>query len=134
MHQTLASPKTKFQTLIIGISKLKDYKIEEDEISINGRLYDIKSFEIKNNKAILVLLHDHKEEWIMNMIKNLIQSDNENKNSIPIQLTQMLSLLYLPVDNHFDFVLHTADSKQAFNSLLRFISLCIPIVLPPPQF
>ncbi len=64
------SESTSLQRLRVPISELKN-GVKEQEIWVDGKMYDISSCEIEGDYAFITAYHDEQEE---SLVKNLIDS------------------------------------------------------------
>ncbi len=95
MQQVLNNTETRFQKMRISLSDYKKNKINEAEIRINQKLYDVKSVNMLVDDVELLLINDKEEENILEEIKNFFGQHNQSSSRIPDQLQELLSLDYL---------------------------------------
>jgi hypothetical protein len=133
MQQTLNNSKTKFQKITLSLSEYQKSKINSHEISINGKMYDVKSVNILENNVKLLVINDSKEENILQKIKDFTNRTNQPNSDLPNQLQQLLSLNYLsPEIKHFFFI--PVFSINLFRQPnLNLVSNDSDIPSPPPK-
>ena len=133
MEQALNNEGTLFQQLTLSLSDFQKGEINADEISINGKMYDIKSLEIRGDKVELLVINDTREENILEDIKKSINSSNQQNKEHPYHFVKVLTLLYItPVtDNIF---LLEKNKQNIFRSPCEIIISYKPgISSPPPR-
>ena len=134
MQLVLDDNNTEFQRITLSYSDYHKYKLSNNELSINGDMYDIKSVSMVNNQVILLAVHDHTEEEIIEKINKLLNNTNTRKSQLPDQLQQLLSLNYL-----VESITQIFLSPLSFNCIFYFddpdlVSNDKVILSPPPQF
>ena len=72
-HEEIAV-KDHLQTIKLSLKDFSSQK-ENDEIWVNGKLYDISSFVVVNDSVIFSVLHDEQEEGL---VKNIADSFEPN--------------------------------------------------------
>ncbi len=132
MTNALSNYNTRFDILSILLSDFKN-KINENEISINGKLYDISSFVIKGTTVQLVVVNDEKEEGILKKIKELITGTNKHS-QLPTKLLHLLVLNYILPHSTFKFKLPQLTQQKCFSYCCKIISVSAEVSSPPPKF
>ena len=100
MQQLLNKNESRLEKLIVPLADFQRNKICDNEILLNGKMYDIKSIKISVDHVELLALNDEKEEIILETIKMLVNG-NTTHNKIPQHIISFISLVFLaPVDDH----------------------------------
>lgn len=134
MQQTLNSDKTQFQKIILSLRDYQKSQINAHEISVKGKMYDVKSVNISGDSGALLVLNDSKEENILEKIKDFTEGTNRPNNDLPNQLQQLFSLNYLSPETDRIFFIPSL-SIHVFRSLnLNIVSSDLDISTPPPKF
>lgn len=133
MNERIHESSNSFETLILSKVLFEKVKVNASELEINGKMYDIKSLEQKNDQLVLKVLKDDDESLIINAIKRLMQNSNRSKNNFPRQLQQLITFDYLQPSTQNYFIL-TENSIQFsrnlhFQLLLNYLSK----TTPPPK-
>lgn len=68
------------------------------EVIIDGKYFDVKSFNIAGDKVLLTGYYDHKEDKLVNQIKKIFQQKNEKEN--PINFSTVKSPFFPVYSNH----------------------------------
>ncbi|MEP7197078.1 MAG: hypothetical protein ABI851_11220 [Saprospiraceae bacterium] len=129
----LENDSTQFQKLTLTLDDFQKYKINENEVSINGKMYDIKSIAISSDKLELIVINDEEEEDLIDKIKKTTSSANRQNNTIPNKLVDLLSLNYISSTSLLNLLLNNAQ-QAIFNSVNDIIiSYKSEISTPPPE-
>lgn len=96
MQAQLQDSRSHFQQLTLSLEAYQKYKISEDEIEIDGKLYDIKSVTISGNRVILYALNDSSEEALLEEIRAFLTKNHPTESRLPETLQQLIFLSYLP--------------------------------------
>jgi hypothetical protein len=133
MQISLNDSRTSFHKITLNLREYQKSKIHAHELSMNGKMYDVKSADISGDRVELLVLHDIKEEIILEAIKDFICKINQPGSELLNQLHQLLSLNYLsPMINRIIFI--PSFSINIFSTLNQGI---IPkdsdISAPPPE-
>ena len=99
MERDLDEIGISFQKISLSLKEYRANKINSREISITGKLYDIKSVKILKDKVELVVINDTREERILEDIKQFAETNNRNNRSLPNHCLNLLALFYIPSDN-----------------------------------
>lgn len=62
--------KERLETIKLSLNEFAPQK-NNDEVWVNGMLYDVSSYEIVNDTAIITVFHDNKEE---NLVKTIVEN------------------------------------------------------------
>jgi hypothetical protein len=120
--------KNMLQTLVLGTNEFNWYK-KNKEISIGGKLFDVKSFSESNGRYTFRGIYDE-NETVLN--KQLNNGFNERTNQF---LTGVFQLLFSSFSSNFP-ELTTVKTLSAINFpiiLQPTASPFLDILTPPPQ-
>jgi hypothetical protein len=106
-------------------------RISEKEISVYGKLYDLKSFTILGNAVEIFVIRDKAEELILKAINNVMKSGSEQDAGILAKIAKLLSLDYTLPLLLPDSVLAVL-SENTFSILRELIYSRIGDILTPP--
>ena len=67
----------------------------DDEIQVDGRMYDIARLEMRTDSVIVFALHDEAEDNLISFLQTVLQRSTSDKKPIPISVTQFFGLTYL---------------------------------------
>lgn len=133
MQKTLNGRNTQFQKVSVSLGDYLKNKIGSDEISIDGKMFDIKSIQISGKLVELLVINDNKEDNIIEKIKDFIDTTNQSNTELPLQLQQLLSLNYLPLETGFLLFIPVFSVDFFLRPILNFVSNDLEILTPPPK-
>lgn len=121
------------QTISVPLEKV--HWVEHGkEVLINGKLFDVESFETSGNNLILTGFYDQTEDLLVEQSSNLVQQ-KENANSPFNHL--VVKFMFFPIYNeNLSFTVH--NNWQIIESLFGLytrtpISQSFPEPAPPPK-
>lgn len=133
MHEKLKSSHATFELLTLTFEEYQNSRINSDEISIHGKMYDVKSVVISGDSIRLLAINDYEEENILEKIKNFIEKSDLPNSALPNQLHKLITLVYLQVTPEYLYYL-PSHFIYIFHSLSASISSCdSDIPSPPPK-
>ncbi len=133
MEESLNNKETIFQKLSLSLNDFQKDKINDHEVSINGKMYDIKSISIKKNKVELLAVNDLKEESIIEKINRSLNDGNQQNQELPNHLFKLLTLFYISPATDRNF-LFQQKQQNIWQSLYEIIISHEPgISSPPPR-
>ncbi|MDZ4757184.1 MAG: hypothetical protein SGJ10_03465 [Bacteroidota bacterium] len=133
MHEKLKNDETAFEKFTLSRNDFEKGKINDDEIKINDRLYDIKSVNMIGDKVEFLAFNDTDEEAVLAKIKNIVNANSEQNTELPNQLIKLLSLIYLPANYCHHPVFAGLQQNFFHNYSETIISHTSEICSPPPE-
>lgn len=133
MKATLASlPEEKLERIIISANEFAHVNLEEGEIELNGKMYDIARIKKQGDSYVLFALHDESEDSLLSLLDEMLKRSGNDKKPVPSQLLQFISLLFIPVEEIYTQIptLKISFLIQSSNNLYRSINGLVPT--PPP--
>ena len=106
------------QKIVIDKSEYAKSKIGSNEISINGKLYDIRSIKTNGDLIELEVINDTKEEGIIGKISQLSKSTTHKDNKLLEILVGLLTLDFIHPGS-----VHEICQVQLINDEGRIISI-----------
>lgn len=134
MSKIVLEENGKFEKMTLSKSAYQTSKVNAKEISLAGKMYDIKSMSIEKDSVKLVVINDCKEESILKQIKILLGATDIPYSHLPNQLYKLISLVYISPDFSYAF------PNPSFHLFLfhHFNSDMVvqngDILVPPPKF
>jgi mRNA-degrading endonuclease YafQ of YafQ-DinJ toxin-antitoxin module len=107
-------------------------KVNDHEVKVNGKMYDIARTVVQRDQVLVYALHDEAEDNLLALLGEMVNRSAKDKRPVPSQLIQLLTLQFVVVENKIPAlagisVIHTTPYQLFFSS---FISL---IESPPPR-
>lgn len=133
MREQLRNSQSHFETLTMTIEEFQKYKNGNDEVSFNGKMYDIKSTTYSRDKVVLLVLNDTKEENIIESIKDFFRPDSKDNKDLPKQLVKLTVTEYTLPQNANIYNNESLSSYYFSLSHPVYNSLALEINSPPPQ-
>lgn len=104
------------------------------EVIIDGKYFDVKSFNTNGDKVLLTGYYDHKEDKLVNQIKKIFQQKNEKES--PINLTAV-KYLFFPVFNNQSVItipdFFNLSENRFYSSAEKIPVAPVPGITHPPQ-
>jgi hypothetical protein len=120
------------EKIIISYNEYKG-AIVEDELNINGELYDIKSAKFAGDKVELLVINDSKEKLLLDGLERPATTPSPETNSSAKLLQQFFSLAYMPVFTA-EARWTSAYTKCVFSSSKpQVLFRSTEILTPPPE-
>ena len=133
MERALNEDKADLQKMTLSLIELENARVGSNEISLNGKMYDVKSITTKGDFAELLVLEDSEEGGVIETIKRIAKGETTGGNPISTQLQKYFSLVYLPSLNNQDFEI-TFSEITFFIGHNRFIPAAdLETLSPPPR-
>jgi hypothetical protein len=133
MMEKMERSETLFEKMTLTKEEFKKYRINDDELSINGIMYDIKSSVIHNNSIELLVINDEEEAKIQQKINAIAKTTNSSDSNFSLQLQQIISLVYLPVSSGI-LSIPLKSTSHLFSALVpETTTLYQEIAAPPPK-
>ncbi len=133
MQEQIREGSASFEHLRMTISELQQYKVKDDVISIDGKLYDIAEIKIFGDEVELLVVNDSFEERTIANVKALFNGKQNRNSDLPKMLLKLFAFEYLyPPDNSLMPPLITYEVSLA-QSPKEYISISTDILCPPPN-
>jgi len=118
-------------TIIVPVAEVQWVKYKK-EIRFQGKMFDIKSFTIKNGQYSFTGLYDEEETALNNHFEKNTEQKNEREHEVLSTLFQLLQSVY-PGDP--DETLVFENISRAYRPLIlqHIPTPFINILTPPPQ-
>ena len=133
MQQLLKDNSSQFQNITLSLSDYQKSKVNAHEISIDQKMYDVKSAKFIGCKVELVIIHDKKEETILKNITKYANSRGLPGSQIPVYLQRLLSLNYLSPNIDRTFFIPSLLIQVFRSAQLILLSSISDIPSPPPK-
>ena len=89
-------PVEKLEKILLSPEAFENARVDEHEIKIDGRMYDIARVQIHGDQVIVYALHDAREDSLLTFISFIIK-EPINKKEMK-QIAPFLLLVYLPTE------------------------------------
>lgn len=125
-------PEERLTKLVLTESDFFRSKVEEHEIKIDGRMYDIARLQYAGGKVIVWCLHDEAEDNLLAFLDAVSNRAHQDSTPVPQSILQFLSLTFLVPEFQLPLS-YTAAAKTETTYRLPVYSILVPIQSPPPR-
>lgn len=123
-------PAEQLDLIVLSPAEYKEAKVEEHEIKVAGKMYDISRVLEKNGKVFIYCLHDKAEDNLLAFLDKILSLPLKDKNTSP-QLVKFTLLSYiLPSTLCWGNI--TAIMFDDFTQYHLHLSSFIPLLDSPP--
>jgi hypothetical protein len=133
MKQLLkTTPDDQLELMQLTKSEYQKSLHEEDELELNGKMYDIARVELKEGIYFVYALHDAAEDNLLGFLDEVVKRSSSDKKPVPSQLLQFFSLDFISPQTNFCFARELTQKISVVYSKL-YSSYQLPINSPPPK-
>ncbi len=126
-------PKEKLEVFSMNHQEFKKILVDEHEIRVEGRMYDIARIESDHQRVIVYAVHDEAEDNLLSFLDEIAKRPLQDKKSPPLQILQFIALTFLPPANttlsNRDGIRLELNTTYSFNHS----DITRTIESPPPQ-
>jgi hypothetical protein len=126
-------PKEKLETFSMSQEEFEKVLVDEHEIKMKGRMYDIARIERDHQRIIVYALHDEAEDNLLSFLDEIAKRPLRDKKSPPSQILRFIALTFLPPSkaslSDRDGKILKLNTKYTFNHS----NIARSIESPPPQ-
>jgi len=126
-------PREKLEKFSMDEVEFKNVLVDEHEIKVEGRMYDIARIEQDHQLIIIYALHDAAEDDLLSFLDEIAKRPMQDKKSPPSQILQFIALTFLPpsktILSHRDGKVLELNTVYAFNHS----DIARSTESPPPQ-
>ncbi|CAN5488097.1 hypothetical protein BH11BAC1_BH11BAC1_13610 [soil metagenome] len=94
IEQILENTSTQFETIKLSKECFLKNKLDENEIIIAGKIFDIKNVTFHKDYVELLAYNDKKEEGLITVIENYFSGSSQSKKDFPLQVLKLLVSVY----------------------------------------
>jgi hypothetical protein len=94
MKEVISKGETELEKIVLPLSDYKKYLVEDHEIFIHNKLYDIDKYEVSEDSITFYCLHDFEEQQLLASLYDFFEFEEENTNSHSNSETQLLNFLF----------------------------------------
>lgn len=131
-HQLSALPDQELTRILLTREDFNKAKVDDHEVKLNGKLYDIARIEWNTDTVLVFAKHDQAEDNLLSFLQEMLHQSSNDKNQVPVQLIQLITLHFILFENQLPlnscvFIAHRSSYEvNVFNCSLRIES-------PPPR-
>lgn len=100
-EQIKSLPDDQLQNFRLTTSQYEDLKVGDDEIKIDGKMYDIARITFAGDEVWIYALHDEDEDNLLLLLSEILSKPIDAKSAIPQVVLNFLSLVFIPETFNF---------------------------------
>jgi hypothetical protein len=89
-------PDDQLTLLVLTQDEFKKARVDDHEVKVDGKMFDIARYEVENDTVKIYALHDRAEDNLLAFVNELIRRSAHDKKPVPTQLIQLVSLIFIP--------------------------------------
>lgn len=101
MHQAMEKFSHPVSILRLSSAQYQLCKVGDDELRVNGKMYDIRSIQFQGDSVTIAAIHDEAESKIVQKVGNILFQLNTDGSNIARSVADTLSYVYLVPDHYF---------------------------------
>ena len=131
-EQLKAKPDEQLTLLTLTAEEYQKAKVDDHEVKVNEKMYDITRIVVQDDKVLVYALHDEAEDNLLAFLNEMVKRSSKDKKPVPSQLIQLFTLQFVMIENTLPTLSATlVEHTTAYTiSIPAFISL---IESPPPR-
>lgn len=132
MRELIHEANAPVQHMTLSVSDYHKYKVNNSEISVEGKMYDVRSVKITNGTVELVVIHDSEEEKILEAIAKRVRR-NDPHNNVPDPLIELITSAYILPVNTWQLEIIDIEQIGFRPHISRVVMSITDITIPPPK-
>lgn len=125
-------PESRLDKFTFSEHEYEKVRRGEDEIEVNGSMYDIAKITQHNDSMIVLALHDEAEDNLIAFLQTIVKRSASDKKPVPPTVLHLFNLSYLPAYFVWNAEIDTVECGNTVYS--PFSSNYItPQLSPPPK-
>jgi hypothetical protein len=97
-EQLKNKPDEELTLLKLTQEEYKISRVEDHEVKVNGRMYDIARITVKDNHVLVYALHDEAEDNLLAFLNEMVDRSSKDKKPVPPQLLNLLTLQFVIIE------------------------------------
>lgn len=124
-------PAHELEVLQMNAVDFKAALVGDDEVKVNGQMFDIAHIEKKGTEVFVYCLHDEDEDSLLTLIDGVLRNASRDKKGSPLPLAGFISTLG---DSPSISNLFPHDNDASCTRYLRTLSdSFLAVIAPPPK-
>lgn len=88
-------PDEDLERLVLSIDEYADSKVDEHEMRVAGKMYDIARVEVHRDSVVVFCLHDRDEDNLIALVGALVGRPLESRSEMPPAIIQFISMNFI---------------------------------------
>lgn len=128
-----AMPEEHLMQLVLAETDFRASRVDEHEMKVNGKMYDIARFSIENGCVTVWCLHDEAEDNLLSFMDAMLRNLHQDTAPVPISMAVFTLTWDMPVV--FEFSVNRKISELSlsppYSDALR--APVLSLESPPPR-
>jgi hypothetical protein len=125
-------PEEKLTRFQFTPEEFRKVQVEDHEIKVASKMYDIARVIKQGNSIVVFTLHDEAEDSLLAFLDEMASRSTDDKKPVPIQVEQLLTLNFLLVPsinlhNNYSEIYHNTPYYPVVSKIF------FAIASPPPR-
>lgn len=126
-------PEEQLTRLVLARQTYEDSRVEDDEIRLSGKMYDIARLHFKGDSVIVLAMHDEKEENFLSFANEIFSRPFKQDTRVTYSVLQFIGLIFVPGQQinlwarDWRILDHTANQSCFFSNVF------VVRDVPPPR-
>lgn len=134
MRQALKTfPDDQLDVLKLTKEEYRATCVDENEVKVQGRMYDVARVNIKQDSVIIFALHDKKEDDLLAFVEEIVSKPLQADHPVPSSVIQFIGLHYIIPLHGCSFEGFSFRPILHFGYFFSIVDFKAPIDLPPPK-
>jgi hypothetical protein len=132
-HALKFLPDDQLTVLKLTKEEYEESRVDEHEVKVHGKMYDIARIQVKGDSLIISALHDEKEDNLMALLGEIISKPLKNDQPVPSSVIQFITLNFILSSDNFE--LENSHRQTIFHSRYSFSekTFFLQLLTPPPR-
>ena len=134
MSETLKTlPDEKLEIIILPQATYLEAIVEEGEIKVDNKMYDVARVSLRNGFAIVSCLHDTKEDNLFLLLGEIIAKPLGSDHQVPANFVAFLTLIFVSTSAIFAFARPCSEIEKIQHYQPYFLAISLEKTGPPPR-
>jgi len=129
----LENSSTRFEKLILTKDQFQNSLVDDKELFVNGKMYDIKETRFIKDTVEIIAYHDAKEDGLISIIENFFDRENSG-NDFSVKVLKLLVTVYTFSSIQVEFTQPFISGNFFMTDSGNYISFAGETISPPPDF
>jgi hypothetical protein len=125
-------PENELEIIKLSHEQFFEAKVEEHEVKVGGKMYDIARVLTMNDSLYVYCLHDEKEDNLIAFLDHVSSVPCNQNSSIPAALAKLIVISYDVPANNFDVEVEISPSRPFTPYQFNHKNFCKSLISPPP--
>jgi hypothetical protein len=125
-------PDKELEILVLTREEFAEARVEEHEVKVDGRMYDIARTRPDGDMIKIFCLHDANEDDLMAFLDEIVSRPIDQTHSMANSAFQFISLIFIIPEEHRSVSTIVFTSQNAARYFFNLIEFCSTPSSPPP--